>query len=183
MEKRPVRNLMQSTRANSYSTKNKKKKKKKFWEDHKVNRSKCQTEVKTGKEEKKILTLEIQTEFLLCNSKLNKPLRKCYVLLWGSQFKECMDQREQKKTSALENVTYRKDLNHGVSSAWKGETEKTNINNIKYICKKDRKQLFFMPVIAGRTKRLKLHKWIFRHWKNSLTLLIFQSWNRQQGGM
>lgn len=60
-------------------------------------------------------------------------------------------------------MTYKKDLKHGVSSVWKEETETTNINNIKDIYRKDRNKLFFMPTIARRTKRLKLHKWMFRH--------------------
>lgn len=39
-----------------------------------------------------------------------------------------MDQREQRKTRALENLTYKKDLKHGVSSVWKEETEKKRIS-------------------------------------------------------
>lgn len=80
-------------------------------------------------------------------------------------------------------MTYRKDLKHGVSSVWKEECEKTNINNIKGIYKKDRNKLFFMSAIARRTKRLKLHKRMFKHQENSLTVQIFKSWNRQQGGV
>lgn len=80
-------------------------------------------------------------------------------------------------------MTCRKDIKHGVSSVWKQETEKTNINNIKCIYKKDRNKLLFMPSIARRTKRLKPRKWMFRHGENSLTVWIFKSWNRQQGGV
>ena len=93
-----------------------------------------------------------------------------------------MDQRKT-TTRALENVTCRKDLKHGVSSVWKEETEKTNTNNIKDIHKKDKNKLFFVPAIARRTKRLKLYKWMFIHWENSLTIWVFKSWNRQQGGV
>lgn len=49
-------------------------------------------------------------------------------------------------------MTYRKDLKHGVGSVWKEESEKTNINNIKDIYKKDRNKLFFMSAIARRTE-------------------------------
>lgn len=51
-----------------------------FLEDQKIKRSKCQTalkrEKKKKKEKKHKITFETQTEFLLCNSKLTKSLRK-----------------------------------------------------------------------------------------------------------
>lgn len=76
---------------------------------------------KKRKKEKK--TLEIQTEFLLCNSKLTKSLRKhSSALSISVQGIRGSERGEKNSNRALENVTYGEGL--GLSSAGKRRPRK-----------------------------------------------------------